>query len=115
MKLNHVLIAGLTVAASAVNAQGIPNFNPTTPNLGNGFAVSATIGFGFDKMNMLVNKTPVKPEACPTLDVDLYQDGFKVVRQKSYYYSAGAVLSKWIPTAKWPATADLVISKCWTY
>ncbi len=107
MKLNYFLVAGLTVATATVSAQGLPNLNPTTTNIGNGFAVSATIGFGFDKMNMLVNKTPVKPEACPTLDVDLYQDGFNVIRQKSYYYSAGAVLSKWVPTAKWPATTGI--------
>lgn len=53
-------------------------------------------------MNAVINKTPVISGACPSIETDIYRDGFKVARQKSFYLNLGASGIKWFPnTAKW--------------
>ncbi|PIP96687.1 MAG: hypothetical protein COW00_15080 [Bdellovibrio sp. CG12_big_fil_rev_8_21_14_0_65_39_13] len=59
---------------------------------GNGFFLN------YDWMNKIVNKTPAKRGACPTLDVDVYGDGFKVALERSHWVSASVSASRWFPS-----------------
>jgi hypothetical protein len=61
--------------------------------------ISTSGGFyiNYRWMNAIINKTPVKADACPIIETDIYGSGFKVARQKSFYGSLGLSGSKWFP------------------
>lgn len=56
-----------------------------------------SLSINYDWMDALINKTAAVEGACPLLELDNNQNGFKVARKKSFYGSLGVSGSKWFP------------------
>ena len=89
MRMNY---CAMLLSVSLLFSSGVAYSSSVTPR--GGFFVN------YNWMNAVVNKTPVVPSACPTVETDIYGNGFKVARQKSFYGNIMGTLSKWFPKDK---------------
>jgi hypothetical protein len=89
MKLNCLVSA---ISICTILSPGVVSAKPTPITPSGGAFVNYTW------MNAVVNKTPVVSAACPSIETDIYGDGFKVARQKSFYGSLAATAAKWFPS-----------------
>jgi hypothetical protein len=65
-------------------------------------SIGGTGTVNYTWMNAVINKTPVESGACPSIETDIYGNGFKVARQHGFFASLGINGSRWFPNlAQW--------------
>lgn len=71
---------------------------------------NVSFGYGwalnYDWLDQIVNLTPAPAGNCPTLNIDVYRDGYKIALERSFYASITPAISYWFPRDEvWTAIA----------